>query len=421
MRAGTGLVVVLRCRICRSPARRPVPATSSSPSVLRRAATTAQMPARRLSAVESSRLLQALEAVPDPRQRRGRRHRLHSMLYLALGAVLAGADSWAAIADWAAVTDHDVPVGRRSPHASTFRRLLSRVNVAALEAALTGWVLGRRDAAAAEVSGGPLAERRVVLAADGKTLRGSARPDGSQTKLFCLYDHASQLVLTQTPVRDGDEIAAFTTALSALPDLHGMVITADALHCQRAHARWLHERGGHYLFTVKANRPTLRRAVAALPWGQVSGSRRRQAGHGRTESRSIKALDLDGHPIQALFPHAQRAIKVIRRRRDRRTGKQSVETVYTVTSLDYRHADPGLLAVWIQGHWGVENRVHHVRDVTQSEDRSRIRAGSGPHVLATLRNTALNLHRLDGHTNIARAQRRTAWRAGAALQTINAA
>src|SRR3954470_20649240 len=122
MRAGTGLVVVLRCRICRSPAGRPVPATSSSPSVLRRAATTAQMPARRLSAVESSTLLLALEAVPDPRQRRGRRHPLHWMLCLALGAVLAGADSWAAIADWAAVTHHDV-AGGRSPHASTFLRL----------------------------------------------------------------------------------------------------------------------------------------------------------------------------------------------------------------------------------------------------------------------------------------------------------
>src|SRR3954449_11910009 len=384
MRAGTGLVVVLRCRICRSPARRPVPATSSSPTALRRAATTAQMPARRLSAVESSTLLQALEAGPDPRQRRGRRppgrsrRRLpprgraaaaprHSMLYLALSAVLAGAGSWAAIAGWAAVTDHDVAVGRRSPHASTFRRLLGRVDVTALEAALTGWVLGRRDTAArqAAAAGGPVAERRMVLAADGKTLRGAHQPDGSQTKLFCLYDHAHQLVLAQTPVLDGDEIAAFTTALAALPDLSGVVITADALHCQREHARWLHERGGHYLFTVKANQPTLRRAVAALPWAQAPGSRRRQAGHGRTEFRSIKVLDLDGHPIQALFPHAQRAIKVVRRRRCRRTGQRSVETVYAVTSLDYRHADPGLLAVWIQGHWGVENRVHHVRDVTR--------------------------------------------------------
>jgi predicted transposase YbfD/YdcC len=190
---------------------------------------------------------------------------------------------------------------------------------------------------------------------------------------------------------------------------------------QREHATWLHERGAHYLFTVKGNQPTLRRALARLPWVQVPGLRERNVGHGRTESRSIKVIDLDGHSIQALFPHVQRAIKVVRRRRCRRTGRQSVETVYAITSLDYRHADPELLAVWIQGHWGIENRVHHIRDVTQSEDRSRIRAGSGSHVLATLRNTALNLHRLDGHTNIARAQRRTAWRAGAALQTINAA
>src|SRR3954468_13208188 len=151
---------------------------------------------------------------------------LYSMHYLAPGAVLAGADSWAAIADWAAVTDHDVAVGRRSPQASTFRRLLGRGEVTALEAALTGWVLGRRDTAArqAAATGGPVAERRMVLAADGKTLRGAHQPDGSQTKLLCLYDHAHQLVLAQTPVLDGDEIAAFTTALAALPDLSGVVI-----------------------------------------------------------------------------------------------------------------------------------------------------------------------------------------------------
>jgi DDE_Tnp_1-associated len=99
-----------------------VPAPSSSPSALLRAAITVEVPARRLSAVESITLLEALEAVPDPRHRRGRRHRLQSVLYLALGAVLAGADSWAAIADWAAVTGHDA-AGGRPPHASTFRRL----------------------------------------------------------------------------------------------------------------------------------------------------------------------------------------------------------------------------------------------------------------------------------------------------------
>src|SRR4051794_41700361 len=115
MRAGTGLVVVLRCRICRSPAGRPVPATSSSPSVLRRAATTAQMPARRPSAVESSTLLQALEAVPDPRQRRGRRPPLPPMLFPPPGAGLARAHPWAADAGLGAGPPHHVAGGRAPP------------------------------------------------------------------------------------------------------------------------------------------------------------------------------------------------------------------------------------------------------------------------------------------------------------------
>ncbi len=400
-----------------------MPATSSSPTTLLDAVTAAGVPARPLSAAESISLLQALATVPDPRQRRGRRHSLQSVLLLALGAIVAGARSYAAIADWAAVGERQVRVCADPPHASTFRRLLSRLDPAALQAALTGWVLSRRTAALAQArpADSPTAERRVVLAADGKTLRGTRGPDGAQVKVFGVYDHASGLVLTQTTVVDGDEITAFTTALATLPDLSGVVLTADALHCQREHATWLRDRGGHYLFTVKANQPTLRRALAGLPWAQVPGSRRRQAGHGRAESRSVKVIDLDGHRIQALFPHVQRAIKVVRRRRERRTGRTSTEIVYAVTSLTYRQAAPELLALWIQGHWGIENRVHHVRDVTQGEDASRIRAGAGPEVMAVLRNTALNLHRLDGHSNIASAQRRAGWRAGSAQATVTAA
>ena len=400
-----------------------MPAISSSPTALADAATAADVPARPLLSAESIGLLQALAAVPDPRDRRGCRHSLQSVLFLALSAVLAGARSYAAIADWAAVAEPAVRVCADPPHARTFRRLLSRLDPVALQAVLTGWVLSRRDAAAtpATVAAGPLAEQRRVLAADGKTLRGARSPDGAQVKVFGVYDHAHCLVLTQSAVLDGDEIAAFTTALATLPDLQEVVVTADALHCQREHATWLRKRGGHYLFTVKGNQPTLRRALAALPWAQVAGSRRRQSAHGRTESRSVKVIDLDGSPAAALFPHATRAIKVVRRRRANHTGKTSTEVVYAITSLTYRQADPQLLATWIQGHWGIENRVHHVRDVTQGEDASRIRTGTGPEVMAVLRNTALNLHRLDGHTNIASAQRRAGWRAGSAYASITAA
>ncbi len=79
--------------------------------------------------------------------------------------------------------------------------------------------------------------------------------------------------------------------------------------------------------------------------------------------------------------------------------------VYLITSADHHAAPPQVLAGWVQGHWGIENRAHRVRDVTFDEDRSRVRTGSGPQVMATLRNTAISLLRLDGATNIAAALR----------------
>jgi predicted transposase YbfD/YdcC len=397
-----------------------VPATSSSPSVLIPALEGVEAPSAPLSAADSIRLLQALQAVPDPRRARGRRHHLQSVLMLALQAVMAGASSWVAIAQWAVTAPQALAVCGAPPSAATFRRVLGAIDITALEAALTRWTTGRRATLMRSQPGQTRAEQRAVLAVDGKTLRGSRDSSGAQTKLISVYDHGAGLVLTQAAVADGDEIAAFAVALDYLPDLAGCLITADALHCQRTHAEFLTTRGGHYLFTVKANQPTVRAAVRRLPWAAAGGSRRRDRGHGRTESRSIKVIDLAGTGIAQLFPGARRAIKVVRRRVTA-DGRRSVETVYALTSLDHRAADPGLLAAWLRGHWEIENRVHHVRDVTQREDASRIRTGNGPQVLAALRNTATNLARLGGHDNIAAAQRAAAWDPTAITDTLNAA
>jgi predicted transposase YbfD/YdcC len=374
-----------------------------------------------LSAADSIRLVQALNAVPDPRRRRGRRHGLQSVLLLALQAVMAGASSWVAIAQWSATAPQALGVCGGAPSAATFRRVLAAVDIARVEAALTTWVTGRQTRARARRPAGTTsAQCRTVLAVDGKTLRGSKDAAGQQTKLVCVFDQAQRLVLTQAAVVSGDEVAAFTVALTTLPELSGVLVTADALHCQRAHADFLAARGGHYLFTVKGNQRLLRRALMRLPWVQAPGTRRRGVGHGRTESRSIKVIDLDGTNAQTLFPGARRAIKVVRRRRVGR-GKPSVEIVYAVTSLDHRAADSRLLADWLQGHWAIENSVHHVRDVTQREDACRIRLGAGPQLMAALRNTATNIARLAGHANIAAAQRAAAWSPSAITDALLAA
>jgi hypothetical protein len=96
-------------------------------------------------------------------------------------------------------------------------------------------------------------------------------------------------------------------------------------------------------------------------------------------------------------------------------------TRYAVASPDHRAADSRLLADWLQGHSAVENRVHHVRDVTQREDASRIRLGTGPQMMAALRNTATNIARLGGHYNIAAAQRTASWSPTAVTTALHTA
>ncbi|SDY01405.1 hypothetical protein SAMN05661080_02005 [Modestobacter sp. DSM 44400] len=127
---------------------------------------------------------------------------------------------------------------------------------------------------------------------------------------------------------------------------------------------------------MKRNQPTLHAALAGLPSSAVDRQVSKQFGHGRGEPRSIAVLDVAGAPgIDGLFPYAAQVMRVIRPRTHTATGKRSPEVVYAITSLDHRRADPGLLAGWLEGHWGIENRVHHVRDVTRGEDGSPTRTG----------------------------------------------
>jgi len=402
----------------------PAVASSSPLSVLAAAADLPHRPDG-LSEVETITLVAALKSVPDPRKARGRRYSLQAILMLALTGVMAGARSWTALAQWAREGQHQVRLCGPAPSLWTFRRVLCSVDVVAVEAALAAWVLGRRTAAARAGSAdpaGPRAAERVVLACDGKTVRGSRTAAGSVTALFGVFEHRHRLVLTQRAIDAGNEIAAFAGTLNTMGDLREVLVSADALHTQREHAAYLHRRGAHYLFTVKRNQPTLHAALAALPWAQVDRQVRRQRGHGRAETRSIAVLAADSVPgIDDLFPYAAQVMRVIRTRTDRVTGKRSREVVYALTSLDHRAADPGLLAGWLQDHWGIENRVHHVRDVTHGEDASRIRTGTGPQLMAALRNTDLNLARLRGETNIAASQRRNAWAGATAADTVNAA
>jgi len=156
------------------------------------------------------------------------------------------------------------------------------------------------------------------------------------------------------------------------------------MHAQRAHAEYLvTERGAHYLITVKRNQPGLHAQPAALPWRQVPVAHQaREKGHGRAERRTLKVTAV---AAGLAFPHAAQAIHIVRRRRPLAGTRRTAETVYAITSLTVIQARPGQLARYARGHWGIEDRLHRVRDVTCDEDRSQVRTGNGPRVMASLR------------------------------------
>ncbi|MDN5798327.1 MAG: ISAs1 family transposase [Intrasporangium sp.] len=126
----------------------------------------------------------------------------------------------------------------------------------------------------------------------------------------------------------------------------------------------------------------------------------RATSHGRQVRRTVKAITAPGW---VAFPGAAQVAQIRRTRTIK--GRKQVEVVYVICSLPMTEAPPATIAAWIQGHWGIENRLHWVRDVTFDEDRHQLRAGHGPQVMATLRNVAISLHRLAGQTCIAAALR----------------
>ncbi|MGW3269309.1 ISAs1 family transposase [Streptomyces sp. NPDC001056] len=242
-------------------------------------------------------------------------------------------------------------------------------------------------------------ETLIGLAVDGNTVRGS-RTDGMAVHLLAAALHGCQTVIAQRQVAaKSNEIPALAPLLDRL-DLRGVVVTADAMHPQRTHAEHVITAGGHYLPVVKGNQKKLRKQLRRLPWREIPlQARTTGAGHGRREVRRLKVCIVQPG---LLFPHAVQAMEIKCRRTHRRTGKVQTKTVYAVTSLSPEQARPAQLAQLVQNHWSVE-ALHHARDVTYSEDASRVRTGTAPRAMAALRNLAIGLMRQAGWTNIAAA------------------
>ena len=240
---------------------------------------------------------------------------------------------------------------------------------------------------------------RLVIAIDGKTVRGAKNKDGKAPHLVAALAHGIGAVLGQAAVdAKSNEIPAVRDLLKAFTDLAGAVITIDAMHTQSDTAQVITGRGADYVMTVKGNMPTLYRQLKKLPWAAIPAASSVSTDHGRRARRTIKAVLA---PAWIGFAGAAQVAQL--RRTVTKNGKKTVEVVYLITSD--RDAGPETLAAWVRGHWDIENKLHWVRDVTYQEDKSLVRTGNAPRVMATLRSLAISLLRLDGHANIAAANR----------------
>ncbi|WP_306369605.1 ISAs1 family transposase [Nocardiopsis sp. CC223A] len=221
---------------------------------------------------------------------------------------------------------------------------------------------------------------------DGKTLRGSATAVEAAVHLLAALTPDRRLVAQVRVPAGTSEIDALAVLLDGV-DLAGVVVTADALHTQADTATHLvEELHADYVLTVKRNQRTLFDQVKALPWAQAPTlGTARDRGHGRAETRTVKAIDLAG---RTTFPHAVQAVRVRRHVKDLRTGDVSWTCAYAVTSLEVGQADAARGGALVRGHGGIE-AWHHVKDVSLGEDACTVRCGHGPDNLVALRALAL--------------------------------
>lgn len=349
--------------------------------------------------------------IKDPRVTRTKKHLLKDILVIATLAIIAGAEGWEDIENYAIAKQDWLNKFLELPHGipsdDTFRRLFERINPIALSECLTKWVQQLI----------PSLEQKIVPI-DGKCLRGSYdREQGIKAlHLVTAWVAEQNLTLGQIKVEDHSNEITAIPALLELIDIQGAVITIDAMGTQTEIVRLIREKKADYVLALKTNHPTLhaqvknwfdKARVDNFEGINVSHDRRVEKGHHRTEKRLVWAVPLS--EFSGLYKQEQwlglQTIVMVERTRHL-WNKVTHEVQFYLSSLP---ADAQNLGQTIRTHWGIENQVHWTLDVTFNEDRCRIRSCHSPRNFALLRRMALNA--LNRETTLKRSLRQKMKRA----------
>ena len=344
-------------------------------------------------------ILTKFEKLTDPRIERTKQHALLDMVAIALCAAICGADSWADVEkfgvakqDWFA---RFLRLPNGIPSHDTFGRVFARLDTAEFLRCVQNWLRSLH-----------LSLKEQGVAIDGKTLRGAidAASGKSALHLVSAWACGLRLSLGQVAVEGkSNEITAVPKLLELL-ELAGAVVTMDAMHCQKDTLKAIRAKQADYLIAVKENQPKLFNLLHELfsEYGErdykapgLRSHRTVERNRGRDEIRICTVApapeSLRTHPE---WVDVKTVVMVYRE--CRRKGKETNEVAYYISSLPPRAKR---IARYVRGHWGIENTLHWTLDVIFSEDKSRIRTGSGPEIASIFRKLALMVLQRDTSSN----------------------
>ena len=330
--------------------------------------------------MELPSLIRSLTLIDDRRNNKNKRYPLPLLLLIAFCASISKHDSWYTMQDYALAHEASIrelykqlfgeELEHVTPSHDTLNRALQVIPHQVFKRAYQDWIaaLLRWD------------EETRQICIDGKTMRGVKKlsPD-TESHIVSAYDPHLQLVLSvdAVPVKR-NELDSIRRLLDEL-DVTDALISLDALGCQRQVAEQVLEVGGHYLFQVKSNQPTLLQELEDSFPRTNKGftlNKEEDLGHGRIETRQMKSLVLSPDMLEDSYAFKDWAgIKSIhqltRKRYDKRSGKETIELSYYISSVE----DSKRVFRPIRDHWKIENQLHYMLDVYLGEDGWSKRAG----------------------------------------------
>ncbi|QNT07985.1 ISAs1 family transposase [Marinomonas arctica] len=336
---------------------------------------------------------QHFKDIQDPRQTAKITYSLFDVLFLSICSVISGASGWEDIEDFGEA--HCLWLQEKGlfpqgvPTHDTIARIISRLNTTQFRQCFIGW--------AKSVSKRTFGE---VIAIDGKTLRSSYNRENRQSAIHMVSAFATQngVVMGQIKTEEKSNEITAIPALLRLLDIKGCLVSIDAMGCQKDIAKQIVTQKGDYLLAVKGNQDALHRAVKQALAESISlpvDPKQIQItqGHGRYEAREYKVL-----PATALIGEFKEwtGLKTIGvamgYRFEKKAQQYSLEYRYYISSAEL---DTSRFAEAVRGHWGIENSLHWVLDVSMNEDKCPIYNGESAEILATMRHFALNMLRAE--------------------------